>query len=262
MAKLGESRNLPKKLVDTWTYKVKDVEIERLDYVPCDEDERVGGVDERDEADKTKLRKERIRNKLVTVNVYMDKQTEQSEEPPHPLHSVALKVECPELNLRLEGTDIVALKEAMWSMLDDKFAITWEEYYLVEVNRTRVYGGDGTGLEITYDNVYKGTTFDGKNLLKQWKGHDYRISVWPGAFKDEHGKVKACIPANEDNRKALKEFCRRVDVLREKLAEFLRPEVIMENLANLSGFSLLPPAPPQPKQPRQIEAGVVEAEEA
>jgi ferritin-like protein len=51
-----------------------------------------------------------------------------------------------------------------------------------------------------------------------------------------------------------------VDVLRDNLAEFLRPDVIMQNLANLSGCALLPPAPPQPQQPKQITAEVVEAE--
>jgi len=124
----------------------------------------------------------------------------------------------------------------------------------------RLYGDNGTGLEICYDNVYKGTTFDGKNLLRRWKGHDFKISVWPGAFKDDSGKVVACIPANEENRQALKEFCRRVDVLRDKLAEFLRPDVIMQNLAHRSGCPLLPPAPPLPKQHKHIAAKVVEAE--
>ena len=63
---------------------------------------------------------------------------------------------------------------------------------------------------------------------------------WPGAFTDKGGRVIACIQATEQNREALKEFCARTDLLREKLAEFLRPEVIEENLLRLASCPLLP----------------------
>lgn len=254
MAKLGERRNVPEKLIDTWTYKVKDVELEELHHI-----KPPGGDyqnDERDFEESHERRKKRIKNKLVTVNVYLVKTTSQSEEPPHPLETVSLIVRCPELNIRLVGTDFAALKDAMWSMLDKKFEITWERFYQVEVLKTRIHSGDGTGLEIVYDDVYKGTTFDGKQLLKRWRGYEYRIEVWPGAFKDEKGKVMACIPATDENREALKEFCKRTDKLREMLADFLRPEVIQQNLARLAGFNLLPPAPAnEPKELHERSSG-------
>ncbi len=244
MAKIGETRNLPDKLIDTWTYKVKDVELDTLERVPQEGEDPENAhfaPDKRDFDERLKRAKKKVVNKHVTVNVYMVKRTEQSEEPPHPLNTATLLIRCNELNIKIEGTDIVAMKDAMWSMLDKKFEIQWERYYQVQVNKSRVYGGDGTGLEIVYDDVYKGTTWNGKHLLKRWRGHEYRIDVWPGAFKDENGKVMACIPATEENRVALKEFCARVDVLRGMLADFLRPDVIAENLARLSCCNLLPP---------------------
>lgn len=243
MAKLGETRNLPDKLIDTWTYKVKDIELEELKYVSPEDGDHVR--DEREFEEKYKRTRKRITNKHVTVNVYMVKRTEQSEEPPHPLNTARLLIRCNELNIKIEGTDIVAMKDAMWSMLDKKFEIKWERFYQVQVLKARIFGGDGTGLEIVYDDVYKGTTWDGKQLIKRWRGHEFKIDVWPGAFKDEGGKVMACIPATEENRQALQEFCRRVDLLRVKLADFLKPDVIQQNLAQMAAFALLPPVPPK-----------------
>jgi hypothetical protein len=246
MAKLGERRCVPDKLIDTWTYKVKDVEIETLEWQEPEDGDHM--KDEREFDDKYKRGKKRIRDKLVTVNVYMVKRTEQSEEAPHPLKDATLIVKCPELGIKVEGTDIGALKDTMWSMLDEKYEISWERFYQVQVQETRIYGGDGTGLEIVYDDVYRGKTWDGKMLIKRWRGHEFKIDVWPGAFKDEKGKVMACIPATEENRQALKEFCKRTEALRKLLADFLRPEVIQQNLARLAGCNLLPPAPADAKE--------------
>ena len=248
MAKLGEIRHLPEKLIDTWTYKVKDIELDTLERVPLEgeDPENVEYVaDKRSYEDKYRIGKKRIKNKHVTVNVYMVKRTLQSEEPPHPLEDARLIIRCPELDVKIEGTDIEAMKATMWSMLDKKFEIVWERFYQVQVLKSRIYNGEGTGLEIVYEDVYKGTTWDGKMLIKRWRGHEYKIDVWPGAFKDEHGRVMACIAATEENRDAMKEFCRRVDMLRDKLAEFLKPEVIQQSLTMLAGFALLPPAPPR-----------------
>ena len=255
MAKLGETRNLPDKLIDTWTYKVKDIELDTLERNPVEGEDPKNiqwTADKREFDDKYRFGKKRIKNKLVTVNVYMVKRTLQSEEPPHPLESATLLIRCQELDIKIEGTDIEAMKAAMWSMLDKKFEITWERFYQVQVVKSRIYNGEGTGLEIVYDDVYKGTTWDGKLLIKRWRGHEFKIDVWPGAFKDESGKVMACIVANEENRVALKEFCKRVDVLRGMLADFLKPDVIMENLARMAGCALLPPIPTKDKEIEEL----------
>lgn len=245
---IGTRRSLPYKVIDTWYYKVKDVEFDREEFVEDKEDR-----EDDQPSSKYKMGKARIKNKTVKVELRMEKTTKQSEEAPHPLDTVKLEVYCAELKARLEGTDIECLRAGMWAMLDEHYAIKWERYYLVEVKKQHPYGADGVGLTFSYKDIHKGTTWDGKVLMKIYRGGSYgnsdRIEPWPGEFKDTGGNVIACIPDNEMNRAALKEFSRRIDVLREKLAEFLTPERIMETLTNMSGFALLPPAPPgEPKE--------------
>lgn len=241
--RIGETRHNPYKVVDTWVYKVKDVEIDRLDYVEPeegDEDER--GRDQRKHIDRHEHRKERIKNKVVAIELRMEKRTEQSEEPPHPTKDVHFELVCKELDIKMEGTDIEALRQAMWGVLDKKFEVKWEHFFLVEIDQHRPWGGgDGTGLTFSYKGVYRGTTWDGKYLMKEWDGHDMKIKVWPGEFTDRGGKIIACIPDNEMNRAALDEFSKRIDELRKRLAEFLTPERIMDTLTNLAGMALLPP---------------------
>jgi len=234
---LGSTRHNPRKLIDSWVYKVKDVEIDRMDWIPPED---AMAEDNRPKEERYKKKKDRIVNKTVTVQIFMTKRTTQSEEPPHPLESVELEIVCKELDLHVTGTDLSAMKDGMWSMLDKKFEIKWESYYHVQIQPSRVYHGTGTGLEISYDDIYKGTTWDGKTLMRRWNSRDFEIKPWPGAFKDDKGRIMACIPATEENRQALKEFCKRLDLMREKLAEFLRPDNIVETFKRLSALSLLP----------------------
>lgn len=249
--KIGETRHNPYRVVDTWVYEVKDVEIERMQHIP---------KEDREEGDeKAIVTRERITNRKVTCELRMEKKTTQSNLPPHPTQEVKFELVCEELKFKLEGTDIEALRAAMWSKLDKKFEIEWHRYYLVQVKREHVYGGDGIGLEFSYNDVYKGITWDGKLLMRKWDYRDEKISVWPGSFKDEAGKVMACIPATDANREALKEFARRIDVLREKLADFLRPEKIDQTLANLATLALLPPAPPKKGKNAEEDDETVEA---
>lgn len=235
---IGERRHNPERVIDTWYYKVKDVEFQDEEFVREDDREPDGR--------KYKEVKTRVRNKTVKVELIMEKTTKQSEEAPHPLDTVKFELRCSEIEQKLEGTDIEALRAAMWAMLDKKFEIKWERYYLVEVERQHPYRGSGAGLMFSYKDIHKGTTWDGKTLMKIWRGGAYgnsdRIEPWPGEFTNKAGKVIACIPDTEMNRAALEEFSRRIDELRKRLSEFLTPERIMETLTNMAGMALLPPA--------------------
>lgn len=241
--KEGDIRNVPYKVIDTWYYDVKDVEIDRLDWQEDHDDDAT--FDQ-----KYKPSKERIKNKKVSIEVRMDKTTIHTE-PPHPLRSVKIELYCKELDIKMEGTDFEALRAAMWGNLDKKFEVQWHRYYLVEILKTRGWsGGDGTGLSLEYRDVYKGITWNGSSLLKIWRGHEHKIEPWPGQFTDKTDKIIACVPATEQNRKALEEFARRIDTMRKLMSDFLRPEKIMETLANLSKTMpfLPPPGPPEPEE--------------
>lgn len=229
---LGQRRNVPGRVIDSWIYKVKDVTLDKLEY-------------DSDEGGENPYRpvKERVQNKIVKVELYLEKTTRESEEAPHPLDTVKFYLRCDELDIILEGTDVELLRAAMWSKLDAAFAIRWEKFFLVEVDHASPYGGGyGTGLVFSYTDVYKGTTWDGKNLLRIWRYREEKIEPWPGVFTKKGGRVVACIEATPENEAALEEFRSRVDLLREKLQSFLEPERILVTVANLRGFGLLPSA--------------------
>lgn len=215
------------KLVDTWYYAYKGIPAPIESEELPDEDAEpknptVGWI-------------------KTEVNVYLVKETKDIGEPPHETNKVEFKVECDEPQFEFHGPDISALHAAAWDKLDHHFEITWTRWFLVKVSRDSIYEGMGTAMSFTYDTVEKGVTHDGKELLRQDRyGRRERITPWPGRFLDERGRVQACILDTPANRAALEEFAKRIDVLREKLADFLRPEVIERNLQLLAGCKLLP----------------------
>ena len=232
---------MPDRVIDTWIYKVKDVEFETREFV--EREDKDYGRDDRDESEKFEMKKQRVKNKIVTIEVRLIKKTSQSEEPPHLTEDVRFEVYCAELDLHIKGTDIELLRAAVWEHLDKKFAIKWEQFYLVEVAENRPWGGsDGTGILFEYDTVWRGTTWNGKFLFKKYESNEFKIKTWPGEFTDKGGKVIACIPATEPNKLALEEFVRRMNEMRKVMANYLRPERILQTLANLSGTMPFLPA--------------------
>jgi hypothetical protein len=219
----------PTKVTD-WFYDVKDLEV--LDREPSAE-----------EGEEAPEPKKRVVTKKVKVEVWMDKKTSETGGPPYALTEVSFTIKCDDPKFSFSGTDIECLRETAWGTLDDKFKIKWENFYLVKVRPERIYDGQGSGLSFSYDWVYKGTTWDGKELLRQsqFRGED-KITPWPGRFTDKNGQTLACIPATDENREALEEFGRRVDKLRDLMRDTLKPENIIKTLQNLSGLALLPPA--------------------
>jgi len=226
----GKKRTSQGKLVDTWYYAYKGIPKPLESEELPDEDAEpinptVGWI-------KTEVR------------VYLVKETKDIGEPPHETHKVSFRVECDEPLFEFTGHDIEALHAASWEKLDSHFEIKWTRWFLVKVSQESIYEGVGTAMSFTYDTVEKGVTHDGKELLRQDKwGRREKITPWPGRFVDRCGRVQACIPETDANRAALEEFAKRVNLLRERLADFLKPEVIEENLRLLGSCNLLPPVP-------------------
>lgn len=222
------------KLVDTWYYDVKDLEV--YDASPRHR------IDEDDSEDDAQELKKRIITKKVEIEVRMDKKTEDAGGPPYAVKEIKFIVSCKDPKFDYEGTDIECLRMAAFSHLDKRFEVTWHNYFLVTVNIARDYGtGTSTGLSFSYKDIEKGVTWDGKELLREymWRG-ERTISPWPGKFEDKNGKAIACIPASKSNEAALKEFANRVDTLRAMIRDTLRPEKIVETLQNMSDLRLLP----------------------
>lgn len=178
---------------------------------------------------------------------------EDRNKPPYPTIGTEFYVEMDDPQLYVKGTDCEAIRRTVFSALDKRYAIQWEKYYLVEIRPERPYHGLGSGFCLTYSDIEKGTTFDGKELKREYSYHrreySYHVEPWPGEFRDREGKVQACIPATPENEKALKEFTRRIEELREAMKKFLSPELIQQTLADLANNfgNLLPPPPSAPK---------------
>lgn len=233
----GAKRDSNGKLVDSWYYEYEGI------VPPPDPD-----ADEDEQPDygrkrfgKRKQTEAEVRPLKVKVDLYIYKQFK-GETPPLATNEVWFEVVCETLGFRLKGSDIEALRAAMWEKLNDHYKVKWESYFLVEIRHHGPYTGLGTGLTFGRESVYKGTAYDGTLLLKHYRyGRGDIIEPWPGEFTSkESGEVVACIPDTKANREALDEFSKRIDILREKLVDLVRPETIMQTLLTLSSIRLLP----------------------
>jgi len=186
---------------------------------------------------------------MVEIPIRLVKVTDRSKrddhgrerKPPFELLRSRFVVDMQEpVPIYIESTDCEVLRLAVWGELEEAYAVKWESYYLVTIRPDRPYHGLGTGFCLEYTDIEKGTTHDGQEVLREYRSRGYWIEPWPGEFKDDKGKLQACIPATKANREGLKEFCDRLITLREKLADFLQPENIQRNLANLARMRLLP----------------------
>lgn len=230
--KYGRKRtpNSDGKLVDTWHYHYKGLVREAEQVEPEDEDEPI-----------TPTMDTKAGDRVVQVRLYIVKKTQAVSEPPHTTIEVKFRVECEDPEFEYEGTDCEALRSMAWDALDERFKIRWEQWFLVRVNHCSNYEGTGTGLAFSYDSVEKGHTHDDKELLRRYLwGGKREVTPWPGVFKTKDGSVQACILSTKENRLALEEFQKRIDVLREKLQDYLAPDVITQNLLELAGCALLP----------------------
>lgn len=226
-----------RKKVDTWFFNLQDVldkQVQRKPDPDAEDDEPVMET------------VQRMEERKIPVDLFMEKETEEVKTPPHPLEKVKFIAKCYrseyKLDIEIEGTDIEAVRAAVWAEMDARFEIKWHDYYKVYLDQSRIYIGLGEGMDFYYDEVWKGITWEGKELLKEWsRNRDdyYKISPWPGRFTDRNGNVIACIPRNDMTEQALKDFGEKIAKMREVLKKYLTPEAIMATLSNMSGLRLL-----------------------
>lgn len=231
-----------RKKVDTWYFSVDDVMAKQIQSRA-----KVSGDEDEDEAPKMET-VQVMQERKIAVDLFMEKETEEVRTPPHPLEKVKFIAKCRikeyNLNIEIEGTDIESIRAAVWSELDSRFEISWHDYYKVHLDASSIYTGVGDGLSFYYDTVWKGITWEGKELLKQWSRNRssdsyYDIRPWPGRFSDRNGNVIACIPRNDMTEKALEEFKGKIGKMRELLKQYLTPENIMATLTGVSNLKLL-----------------------
>lgn len=214
-------------LVDTWIY---DAEYS----VTVDGD---AGVDESDDGETKGERSER-KTRKVEVELRLIKDFSQaSAKPPYATTGVKFTLTCHDVDLSIEGTDVEAMRKAMWEKLDAKYRIDWKRWFLVRVDRASDYDGLGTGLTFGYSWIERGVAYDGSVLMRRhsrYSGYKQEITAWPEQFKEKNGRTLACIEATPENEKALDEFSRRIDEMRRQLAEFVKPNAIQETLSSIA----------------------------
>ena len=230
-----------RKKVDVWYFNLEDVLNKQVPRKPGPDDE----ANEGDEPIMDTV--QRMEERKIAVDLFMEKETEEVKTPPHPLEAVKFIAKCRDskykINIEIEGTDIEAVRAAVWAEMDERFEIKWHDYYKVYLDNSRIFIGQGEGLDFYFDETWKGITWEGKELLKEWNrgnySEHYKISPWPGKFKDRNGNIIACIPRNDMTEQALKDFAAKIAKMRELLKTYMTPEAIMGTLTNMSGLKLL-----------------------
>ncbi len=230
-------------LVDTVYYRYRGLELENgtlaVDGIDPD-DVQVQIDDEKPPAPEP--RPGTVVEKIVPVEIRLQKEFDTTESgSQRPVKSLRFSMSCENPKFAVAGSDIDALRLAVWDHLDKAFAVKWESYLLVTIRPASIYFGRGTGFEVCRNHVDKGTAHDGTLLLREYRygSRGFEIKPWPGAFKDKDGKLTACIPATRENEKALDEFEAMINSLRDRLADFFRPEQIQQTLANLCNLKML-----------------------
>ncbi len=239
----GRRSNGSGTLVDTVHYRYRGLELE-------DGTLSVEGLDQRDReirldgepGEAPNPRSGLVVDKIVPVEIRLQKQFDTEERgSQRSVKGLRFTMSCDNPKFTVAGSDIESLRLAVWDHLDKAFAVKWESYLLVTIRPALVFHGRGTGFEFCRSHVQKGTAHDGTLLLREhnYGSRGFEIKPWPGDFRDKDGKLTACIPATDENEKALNEFEVMINALRERLAEFFHPKLIQQTLANLCNLKML-----------------------
>lgn len=227
------------KLIDTWHWKYNGVEDDLSAHLKGEDS---GGPEENEGEDK---RPKLVAEKAVALEVRMLKSMVDGPLP-RAEKAVEFVVINKDLGIRLIGSDIEVLRKAAWAKLEKQFEIKWEEWYLVTIASAGFsYRGIEVGFTLAQQSIHRGVAHDGSVLMREYErgrtSSPWRYKAWPGVYQDNGGTVIACIKATEANDKAMNEFRARIRELQKRLSELVKPENIMQTLANLSGIGL--PAP-------------------
>lgn len=179
----------------------------------------------------------KVISRKIEIAAYMQSKYT-GDTAPFAVSSVNFMLECEGEKIHCSDLDS-GLKE-MRSKLDKRYRIQWERWLLVKVMPVRIHDGIGAGTELRWSEVYRGVTLDGDVLMREYNrygdwSNQWRVSPWPEVYKDGRtGKTIACVPATDDNEKALEAFADKLRELTKTLSEFVAPDRIEETLAMIA----------------------------
>lgn len=127
-------------LVDTWEWRTPAVDTDLSAHIRGEDEEPFGpdGEMRRSEDHRKKL----VKDKVLKIEVRLLKQHFNTGDAEGQLRSVEFSVACDEIDLKLVGSDIEALRTAAWAKLEAQFHITWEKFFLVQIASAQSYKGD------------------------------------------------------------------------------------------------------------------------
>ncbi|NTF16954.1 hypothetical protein G6L37_00745 [Agrobacterium rubi] len=207
--------------------------IETLWY---DVEQLVGEDATGDEGEGRDLRK--VVNRKVSIDLYMVKKFNTMEERPAPAETIdlAFTLHCPELDIKVHGSDVSVMLKDMRGQLDHRFKIKWVNYYIVRVSPARNYdGGIGSGLTFSYDTIERGVALDGSVLMRRvnrWgdlHSNLFVIEPWPKDVR-ENGKLVATIIATDETLARLENMQEKIHMLRKAIAAMVTPDRLEETL--------------------------------
>lgn len=215
---------------------------QKVDTLYYDIEQMVG-----EEGDDEGFDRRKVVNRKIAIDLFMTKSFSRKVDAPPPAETIdlGLTLVCPETGDIVHGFDCQVILKAMRAKLDHRFAIKWESWYLVRIDRARIYGrGMGTGLEFSYNTIERGIALDGSVLMRRYNEHHgthqsvYVVEPWPKQIK-EKGKVVATIVASDENTMKLETFQSKIDELRKFLAELVTPERLEQTLLSAAGDQFL-----------------------
>lgn len=192
----------------------------------------------------------KLTTRKVEMVVYIQKKYGQTDTPPLPTVATQFLLVCEDF--REVGPELDTLVKAMRGNLDSHYKIKWQPWFEVRVDPMRIFQGNGDGFQLSWTEVERGETLDGDILLKRYNTYGdfnnrWEIKPWPETYKDTKGKVLSCIPATDENEKALKLFAMKIAELRKVLADFVSPNEIAKTLDQITRGQLMLSATQPPK---------------
>ncbi|WNL50762.1 hypothetical protein RPALISO_175 [Ruegeria phage RpAliso] len=186
----------------------------------------------------------KIITRKVEIEAYMQSKYAETSEPPKMVTATQFYLTCE--GAEEFGTDLNACLQAMRGKLDLKYKIKWERWLLVRVSPSRIHGGIGAGVELSWSEIERGVTLDGDVLMREYNvygdwNNKWKISPWPEVYKDRNGKTVACVAATDENERALGQFAKKLRELTKTLSEFVAPDNIEDTLRAITngGLNLL-----------------------
>jgi hypothetical protein len=209
----------------------------------------------------------------LDVPVYMIDYSQKGRYEQQQAGKVAVfRVKLDDPEIRLENTDINALKTEVWAAIKDKLSIVWRDMLYVQTEGNahgidakdpegyRRKGERGAGkVEFDYKPVQI-TEFNGKKMSRHLESVYNGNSTWStasegwpevghpsryhyGKDKVDRSEVRALIPDTPENRAALDQIADGFKALHKRLLGLLSPKSIERTLANVGTAGLLLPAP-------------------